>query len=143
MQKLHAKTRKSTVARNRCPTSPATSRSVVTTSMLTLLFGQKPILPRVACLRGEYGLNDLFGGVPAKLSAGAEEVIEPDLSKDEHSALEEKAPTRYARSWRFCTASVLPPAATVAILVVGRGYISVPLPVAGRLRSVGARATVL
>jgi malate/lactate dehydrogenase len=84
----------------------------------SILLDQKRILPRAAYLQGEYGLNDLFVSVPTKPGAGgAEEVIELDLSEDERSELEEKAPKTYARWSRFYTASVLPPAATIAILV--------------------------
>ncbi len=57
-----------------------------------ILMDQKRILPCAAYLQGEYGLNDLFVGVPAKLGAGGiEEVIELDLSDDEREQLEYSA----------------------------------------------------
>ena len=43
-------------------------------------------------LEGEYGLDDLFVGVPAKLGRGGiEEVIEVALTDAERSALESSA----------------------------------------------------
>jgi malate dehydrogenase len=57
-----------------------------------ILMDQKRILPCAAYLQGEYGLNDLFVGVPVKLGAGGiEDVIELDLSGDEREQLEYSA----------------------------------------------------
>ena len=57
-----------------------------------ILMDQKRILPCAAYLQGEYGLNDLFVGVPVKLGAGGiEDVIELDLSDDEREQLEYSA----------------------------------------------------
>ena len=57
-----------------------------------ILQDQKRILPCAAYLQGEYGLNDLFVGVPVKLGAnGIEEVVELDLAESERSALEKSA----------------------------------------------------
>jgi len=57
-----------------------------------ILQDQKRILPCAASLKGEYGLNDLFVGVPVKLGAnGIEEVVELDLAESERSALEKSA----------------------------------------------------
>ena len=57
-----------------------------------ILMDQKRILPCAAYLQGEYGLNDLFVGVPVKLGAGGiEEVIELGLSDDEREQLEYSA----------------------------------------------------
>jgi len=57
-----------------------------------ILQDQKRILPCAAYLQGEYGLNDLFVGVPVKLGAkGIEEVVELDLADSERSALEKSA----------------------------------------------------
>jgi len=54
----------------------------------------KRILPCSAYLRGEYGLEDVFVGVPAKLGKdGVESVIELSLSKKEREALEASALT--------------------------------------------------
>ncbi|MGH3088004.1 MAG: malate dehydrogenase, partial [Rubrobacteraceae bacterium] len=58
----------------------------------SILLDQKRILPCAAYLQGEYGLNDLFVGVPVKLGAsGIEEVIELDLADDELSDLKDSA----------------------------------------------------
>jgi malate dehydrogenase len=53
-----------------------------------ILKDKKKILPCAACLEGQYGLNDLFIGVPVKLGKnGIEEIIEIKLSKEEQKAL--------------------------------------------------------
>jgi len=53
---------------------------------------QKRILPCAAWLQGEYGMKDLFLGVPCKLGRkGLEKVIEVELTKDERTALEKSA----------------------------------------------------
>jgi malate dehydrogenase len=60
--------------------------------MDAILLDQKRILPCAAYLQGEYGLNDLFVGVPVKLGAGGiEEIIELDLSDEEREQLEYSA----------------------------------------------------
>lgn len=57
-----------------------------------ILLDQKRLLPCAAYLQGEYGLNDLFVGVPVKLGAGGIEAIqELDLSESEHAELRESA----------------------------------------------------
>ncbi len=53
---------------------------------------QKKIVPLCAYLSGEYGLKDVFLGVPVKLGKdGIEEIIEIDLDKDEKKLLETSA----------------------------------------------------
>lgn len=53
---------------------------------------QKRILPCAAWLQGEYGLRDLFLGVPCKLGrAGLEKIYEVELTADERTALEMSA----------------------------------------------------
>jgi malate dehydrogenase len=53
---------------------------------------QKRILPCAVWLSGEYGMKDLFLGVPAKLGRkGMEKVIEVELTKEERAALEKSA----------------------------------------------------
>ena len=53
---------------------------------------QKRILPCAAWLQGEYGLRDLFLGVPCKLGrAGLEKIYEVELTPDERAALEKSA----------------------------------------------------
>ncbi len=60
--------------------------------MDAILLDQKRILPCATYLQGEYGLNDLFVGVPVKLGAGGiEEIIELDLSDEEREQLEYSA----------------------------------------------------
>lgn len=58
----------------------------------SILLDQKRILPCAAYLKGEYGINDLYVGVPVKLgSKGIEQVIELDLEDSEMSALKASA----------------------------------------------------
>ncbi len=58
----------------------------------SILKDKKKILPCAALLEGEYGLTDLFIGVPVKLGAnGVEEVIEIKLTDDENAALQKSA----------------------------------------------------
>lgn len=53
---------------------------------------QKRILPCAAHCDGEYGLHDVVVGVPVKLGrAGAEQIIEYDLTSDERAALTRSA----------------------------------------------------
>jgi malate dehydrogenase len=53
---------------------------------------QKRILPCSAWLTGEYGMKDLFLGVPVKLGRkGIEKVLEVTLTSDERAALEKSA----------------------------------------------------
>ena len=57
-----------------------------------ILRDEKRILPVCAGLKGEYGLNDVFVGVPAKLGAhGIEQILELKLTPDELNALRESA----------------------------------------------------
>jgi malate dehydrogenase len=57
-----------------------------------ILKDKKKILPCAAYLEGEYGVNGLFVGVPAKLGAGGiEQVIEIKLLPDERAALDKSA----------------------------------------------------
>jgi malate dehydrogenase len=59
-----------------------------------ILLDQKRILPCSAYLQGEYGIEDLFVGVPVKLGAGGiEEIIELDLQEDELEDLKNSANT--------------------------------------------------
>ena len=58
----------------------------------SILKDKKKILPCAAYLQGEYGIQDLFIGVPVKLGAkGAEEIIEITLSEEEQQALQKSA----------------------------------------------------
>ncbi|MGK7312881.1 MAG: malate dehydrogenase [Candidatus Longimicrobiales bacterium M2_2A_002] len=57
-----------------------------------IVLDKKRILPCAAWLQGEYGIEDLFLGVPCKLGAGGlEEIIEVELTADEQSSLEASA----------------------------------------------------
>ena len=53
---------------------------------------EKRVLPCTALLEGEYGIDDLYMGVPVKLGAGGvEEIVELDLSDQERAWLQESA----------------------------------------------------
>src|SRR5918995_3961399 len=57
-----------------------------------ILLDQKRILPCAVYLQGEYGIDDLFVGVPVKLGAsGVERVVELDLTADELEDLKNSA----------------------------------------------------
>ena len=57
-----------------------------------ILKDKKKILPCSAYLQGEYGISDLYVGVPVKLGAGGmEEVIQITLHEDEQAALNRSA----------------------------------------------------
>jgi malate dehydrogenase len=58
----------------------------------SILLDQKRVLPCAAYLQGEYGLNDLFVGVPTRLGAsGVEDIVQLDLSDEEKSELKASA----------------------------------------------------
>ena len=58
----------------------------------SILKDKKKVLPCAAYLQGEYGINDLFIGVPVKLGAkGIEQVLEIKLSGEENAALQKSA----------------------------------------------------
>ena len=58
----------------------------------SILKDKKKILPCAAMLAGEYGIRDLFIGVPVKLGAGGvEQIIEIRLTPDEQAALSRSA----------------------------------------------------
>ena len=58
----------------------------------SILKDKKKILPCAVLLKGEYGIEDLFIGVPVKLgAAGIEEVIQIKLAEDEQAALNRSA----------------------------------------------------
>jgi malate dehydrogenase len=58
----------------------------------SILKDKKKILPCAAYLQGEYGMQDLFIGVPVKLGAkGIEQVIEIRLTDEEMTALKKSA----------------------------------------------------
>jgi malate dehydrogenase len=57
-----------------------------------ILKDKKKILPCSAYLEGEYGVRDLFVGVPVKLGArGVEQIVEIKLTPEEQAALQKSA----------------------------------------------------
>jgi len=57
-----------------------------------ILKDKKKVLPCAAYLEGEYGISDLFVGVPCKLGArGIEQIIEIKLAAEEKAALDKSA----------------------------------------------------
>ncbi|HEY0605563.1 MAG TPA: malate dehydrogenase [Herpetosiphonaceae bacterium] len=67
--------------------------SAATVQMVeAILKDKKRILPASAFMQGEYGLNDIFFGVPVKLGAnGIEQIIELPLSDEEKAGVEKSA----------------------------------------------------
>src|SRR5579859_5887854 len=58
----------------------------------SIILDKKMIMPCSVYLEGEYGINGLFVGVPAKLgSKGVEEVIQLDLTAEEKAQLQKSA----------------------------------------------------
>ncbi|MBD2484241.1 malate dehydrogenase [Planktothrix sp. FACHB-1365] len=65
--------------------APASSVRIMVESILRQ---QSRLLPTCCYLQGQYGLNDIFLGVPAWLGCrGVERVLELDLTESEHEAL--------------------------------------------------------
>jgi malate dehydrogenase len=57
-----------------------------------ILKDQQKIMPCSVFLQGEYGIRDLFVGVPVKLGAGGvQEIIEVQLTAEENAALQKSA----------------------------------------------------
>jgi len=66
--------------------------AAVTEMVEAVLLDQKRILPCTAYLEGEYGIDDLYMGVPVILgAAGIEDIVELDLTDQERVWLEESA----------------------------------------------------
>src|SRR6266498_1617764 len=66
--------------------------SAVVEMVDAVLRDKKKILPCAAYLQGEYGMNDVYLGVPVKLGArGVEQIIEITLTAEEKAALEKSA----------------------------------------------------
>ena len=62
--------------------------AAITQMTEAILKDKKQILPCSVCLEGEYGMNDICFGVPAKLGrGGVEEIIEIDLTDEEKEAM--------------------------------------------------------
>ena len=57
-----------------------------------ILKDKKLIVPASAYMEGEYGLDDMFFGVPVMLGAnGMEKIIEYDLNKEERAGFDKSA----------------------------------------------------
>jgi malate dehydrogenase len=57
-----------------------------------MVLDKKRVLPCSAWLQGEYGLKDVYLGVPCKIGGGGlEQVIEVELTKEERAALQKSA----------------------------------------------------
>ncbi len=66
--------------------------SAVSEMVEAILKDKKKILPCSVFLQGEYGIHDLFVGVPVKLGAkGVEEIIQITLTPEEDAALKKSA----------------------------------------------------
>ena len=66
--------------------------SAIVEMVEAILKDKKKILPCAVFLQGEYGIQDLFVGVPVKLGAGGlEEIISITLTDDEQAALMKSA----------------------------------------------------
>ena len=66
--------------------------SAVVEMVESILKDKKKILPCSVFLQGEYGVTDLFVGVPCKLGArGLEQIVEIELAADESAALQKSA----------------------------------------------------
>jgi malate dehydrogenase len=58
----------------------------------SIMLDEKRVLPCTAYLEGEYGIDGLYMGVPAKLGRGGiEAIVELELSEDEQTMLNESA----------------------------------------------------
>ena len=58
----------------------------------SILLDKKMIMPCAVYLQGEYGIDGLFVGVPAKLGAqGLEQIVEIELTEDERALLQKSA----------------------------------------------------
>jgi malate dehydrogenase len=58
----------------------------------SIMLDEKRVLPCTAYLEGEYGIDDLYMGVPVKLGArGIEEIVQLELTDDEQRLLQESA----------------------------------------------------
>lgn len=69
--------------------APASSACLMVES---ILFNRSRILPAAAYLQGQYGLSDIFLGVPTCLGRqGVSKVLELDLTQSEHQALDASA----------------------------------------------------
>ena len=73
--------------------APGTRPGAAAAEMVEIILkDKKKIVPCSVFLQGEYGIHDLFVGVPVKLGArGVEQIIEIKLTADEDAALKKSA----------------------------------------------------
>ena len=58
----------------------------------SILLDKKMIMPCAVYLQGEYGIDNLFVGVPVKLGAqGVEQIVEIELDENERTLLQKSA----------------------------------------------------
>jgi malate dehydrogenase len=58
----------------------------------SIMLNKKRVVPCSVLLKGEYGLDGLFVGVPIKLgAAGVEQIVELELTEAERAALRKSA----------------------------------------------------
>ena len=58
----------------------------------SILLDKKMIMPCAVYLQGEYGIDNLFVGVPVKLGAqGVEQIVEIELDQNERALLQKSA----------------------------------------------------
>lgn len=82
-----------------CPTPPDCGGSAsyapaaaVAEIVDAIVLDQQRVLPCTALCQGEYGLRDVFIGVPVRVGAdGVQEIVEMELEQDERAALERAA----------------------------------------------------
>lgn len=66
--------------------------AAITQMVECILLDKQEILPCTAYLEGQYGIEGLYVGVPVKLGkSGVEEIIEFELTVEEHAALKKSA----------------------------------------------------
>ena len=81
--------------------APGTRRARRSSEMVeAILLDKKKILPCSVFLQGEYGVRDLFVGVPCKLGArGVEQIIEITLTPEEDAAFKKSAAVGQGARW--------------------------------------------
>jgi malate dehydrogenase len=66
--------------------------AAITRMVRAIALGDRDVLPACAWCEGQYGIRDVYVGVPVRLSpSGVEEIVELDLNEDEVGALRSAA----------------------------------------------------
>jgi malate dehydrogenase len=66
--------------------------SAIAEMVESILLDQKKVIPVCTLLNGQFGISDVFVGVPAVLGArGVERILEPTLSDEEYEMLHKSA----------------------------------------------------